>query len=311
MMINRFITLLAHWKHIIVWVAAVTFIVLLGLLIAEYRYFKNQAETMIALQTEYKNHIMATKRLLQGSTLVQNSADTASADEKKNESGENNFLILNRSLDHGKKVSASFCKRSGMSDLYAKMPQFEWVEYTDWVLSKHEQENKKAARKKRVFRRPKLIDHNQMISSDYHNARAVFQGKKIFSWPIDPKHFWLSSLFGPRKKPNGTWGFHYGLDMAAIRGTPVHAAASGIVVEAYADKGFGKTILLSHNSQFQTRYAHLDKILIKPGQTIERGQLIGRVGRTGNVRGRYDGSHLHFEVNSFGKRLNPIHLLRS
>lgn len=83
MMINRFITLLAHWKHIIVWVAAVTFIVLLGLLIAEYRYFKNQAETMIALQTEYKNHIMATKRLLQGSTLVQNSADTASADEKK------------------------------------------------------------------------------------------------------------------------------------------------------------------------------------------------------------------------------------
>lgn len=293
------------------WIAAGVFIVLLGFLIAEYRYFKNQAETMIALQTEYKNNIMATKRLLQGSTLVQNSADTASADEKKkNESGDNNFLIINRGLDHGKQVSAAFCKRSGMSDMYAKMPQGEWVEYTDWVLNKREQESQKAVRKKRVFRRRKTIEPHQLISSDYQNARAVFQGKKIFSWPIDPRHFWLSSLFGPRKKPNGTWGFHFGLDMASIRGTPVHAAAAGVVIEATIDKGYGKTIVLSHNSQFQTRYAHLDKILVKQGQSVERGQLIGRVGKTGAVRGRYDGSHLHFEVNSFGKRLNPLYLLR-
>ena len=88
---------------------------------------------------------------------------------------------------------------------------------------------------------------------------------KIFSWPIDPSRFWPSSLYGPRKNPSG-WRFHHGLDMAAIKGTPVKAAAPGEITEAGWDAhGRGKMILVTHGNQYQTRYAHLDKILVSVG----------------------------------------------
>ena len=128
----------------------------------------------------------------------------------------------------------------------------------------------------------------------------------IFAWPITRKQFWLSSPFGPRKKPNGTRGFHYGIDMAAVRGTPVKAAGPGVVIEACYMSGYGNTIVISHNKKFKTRYAHLAKIMVRRGQTVEQGAIIGKVGDTGSVRKRgKDASHLHFEVSVFGKQVNP------
>jgi len=134
----------------------------------------------------------------------------------------------------------------------------------------------------------------------------------FFVLPINRGIFWLSSPFGPRKKNNGLWGFHHGIDMAATKGTAVHAAASGTVLEAGESGGYGKTVVLVHNKKFKTRYAHLDSILVKSGQTVKEGMAIGRVGATGNVRKRRggDGSHLHFEVAAYGKPVNPFYYLR-
>jgi murein DD-endopeptidase MepM/ murein hydrolase activator NlpD len=133
----------------------------------------------------------------------------------------------------------------------------------------------------------------------------------VFSWPIDRSRFWLSSFFGPRRKKNGTMGFHYGIDMAALKGTSVMAAAPGTVVEARYDAGYGNTIVLAHNGKYKTRYAHLDSIFVKVGQRVQRGSLIGTVGNTGYVRSAFgkDPSHLHFELYMFGKKVNPMHFL--
>src|ERR1051325_11399402 len=81
-----------------------------------------------------------------------------------------------------------------------------------------------------------------------------------FAWPIDRSQFWLSSPYGPRRNPNRTRGFHWGIDMAAIKGTTVSAVASGTVVEAGFNKGYGNTIVIKHNDKYRTRYAHLHRI---------------------------------------------------
>ncbi len=142
---------------------------------------------------------------------------------------------------------------------------------------------------------------------------SVMDGKRdiYFAWPIENSQFWLSSFFGPRKQPSGAWGFHYGIDMAALKGTPVKAAYAGMVVEATHGAGFGKTVVVMHNNKYKTRYAHLNTILVRIGQKVEQGEIIGKVGDTGIVRSKSgrDPSHLHFEVYKFGKRVNPMYYL--
>lgn len=127
-----------------------------------------------------------------------------------------------------------------------------------------------------------------------------------FTVPLERGTFWLSSPFGPRRKKNGVWAFHYGLDMAAPHGTPVKAVAHGVVIEACRSRGFGNTVVVSHSNKVQTRYAHMSRIDVIVGETVEQGQRIGRVGNTGNTRGR-NGVHLHIEVLLYGKRVNPLY----
>ncbi len=132
-----------------------------------------------------------------------------------------------------------------------------------------------------------------------------------FAWPIEQSKFWISSFFGPRKLPNLTWKFHYGLDMASVKGTPVRAAADGVVTQAtMASSGYGNTIVIAHGSKYKTRYAHLDAILVCVGQKVKTGDCIGKVGDTGFIRkSGKDGSHLHFEVYLFSKKIDPLTVL--
>lgn len=142
-----------------------------------------------------------------------------------------------------------------------------------------------------------------------HDAWKKKRQHPIFSWPVDPKDFWVSSPFGPRRKPNGTWALHAGVDLAACRGTPVRASREGRVIKATYSSGYGNYILIEHSKKYQTRYAHLDKILVRVGQSVCAGDYIGRVGSTGFVRrSRWgsSGSHLHFEVYVYGKAKNPF-----
>lgn len=103
----------------------------------------------------------------------------------------------------------------------------------------------------------------------------------------------ISSVFGWRKHPlTGDRRFHAGIDIAAASGTPVLAAYSGQVEIADWVSGYGVTVILNHNSAQQTLYGHMSEVFVRPGQWVERGTVIGRVGSTGNSTG----PHLHFET---------------
>lgn len=118
-------------------------------------------------------------------------------------------------------------------------------------------------------------------------------------WPV--KGF-VGSNFGGRPDPiRGHAEFHEGIDICAPYGSPVQASADGLVVFAGWKSGYGHTIEISHESGLLTRYGHLSKILVKPGQQVKRWQKIGAVGTSG----RTTGSHLHYEVRRDDRPLNP------
>jgi murein DD-endopeptidase MepM/ murein hydrolase activator NlpD len=95
---------------------------------------------------------------------------------------------------------------------------------------------------------------------------------------------------------------HTGVDWAADRGTPVVAAASGEVVEARRRGAYGNTILIDHGGGYQTLYAHLLEFSVSPGDCVEFGTIIGKVGSTGLVAGPL----LHFEVHENGQPVDPL-----
>jgi len=110
--------------------------------------------------------------------------------------------------------------------------------------------------------------------------------------------------FGMRRHPiYGIWKLHEGTDFTAKRGTPIHATGDGIVEEVHSSKrGYGNQILINHGFGYKTRYAHLSKFLVKEGQKIKRGDIIGLVGNTGLSTG----PHLHYEVRKNGRAIDPI-----
>jgi murein DD-endopeptidase MepM/ murein hydrolase activator NlpD len=121
-------------------------------------------------------------------------------------------------------------------------------------------------------------------------------------------HFSFSSGFGVRYDPfNGNMAMHAGIDMAGPIGEPIYASADGVVDRAGVAGGYGNLIELDHGKGIQTRYGHLSAILVHPGQRVQRGEMIGRMGSTG----RSTGSHLHYEVRIDGRAVNPVPFLQS
>jgi murein DD-endopeptidase MepM/ murein hydrolase activator NlpD len=95
---------------------------------------------------------------------------------------------------------------------------------------------------------------------------------------------------------------HAGVDLAAPRGTPVYATGDGVVTKAGRESGYGNVVHVQHELGFETVYAHLSSISVRPGQLLSRGARIGGMGSTG----RSTGSHLHYEVRASGKPVNPM-----
>ncbi|MGQ9654707.1 MAG: peptidoglycan DD-metalloendopeptidase family protein [Thermodesulfobacteriota bacterium] len=120
---------------------------------------------------------------------------------------------------------------------------------------------------------------------------------------IWPTQGWLTCGFGYRQSPfTGLREFHRGVDVSAKPGTPVIAPADGLVVETGNDPDYGNIIRLDHGLGYKTFYAHLSETVVKKGQRVHRGQMIGNVGNTG----RSTGPHLHYEVHLNGTAMNPL-----
>jgi murein DD-endopeptidase MepM/ murein hydrolase activator NlpD len=118
----------------------------------------------------------------------------------------------------------------------------------------------------------------------------------------------ISGVYGSQRILNGKpkWP-HYGIDIAAKKGTPIKSSGSGIVTMAENDLYYtGGTIIMDHGHGVSTIYSHLETILVSVGDKVEQGNIIGTVGSTG----RSTGPHLDFRVNWFQTRLDPMSLLQ-
>ena len=120
------------------------------------------------------------------------------------------------------------------------------------------------------------------------------------SWPL---HGQITSRFGV---PRGRRSHHSGLDIDGEKGEPIQAAAAGRVREAGRGGRYGKYVLIDHGDGLQTLYAHASRLLVKRGQRVEVGDEVALVGQSGNARG----THLHFEVRSNGRTVDPLPFLR-
>jgi murein DD-endopeptidase MepM/ murein hydrolase activator NlpD len=117
-----------------------------------------------------------------------------------------------------------------------------------------------------------------------------------------------TSGFGYRNDPfTRRTALHTGLDFRGEHGAPARATAGGTVVAAERDGGYGNMVEIDHGNGVATRYAHLSAILVLPGQTVEAGAVVGRVGSTG----RSTGPHLHYETRINDEPIDPQRFLRA
>jgi murein DD-endopeptidase MepM/ murein hydrolase activator NlpD len=122
-------------------------------------------------------------------------------------------------------------------------------------------------------------------------------------WPVGGL---LSSGYGWRRDPiTGQRAYHDGIDISAPPGRPVQATASGVVAKVLQYGGLGRAVYLSHGFGMTTVYGHMSRVLVRPGQRLERGDPVGLVGNTG----RSTGYHLHYEVQLEGRSTNPLPFL--
>lgn len=122
-------------------------------------------------------------------------------------------------------------------------------------------------------------------------------------WPVSGT---ITDEFGYRKDPfTRKTKYHTGLDIGTDYGKSIKAAASGKVIDVYYVYGTGNTVKISHGNGIVTLYGHCSKILVKEGQTVEKGEVIAKVGSSG----RSTGPHLHLEVQIYGTPVDPLQYL--
>ncbi len=163
----------------------------------------------------------------------------------------------------------------------------------------------------------KLIQQERAVQAELRKAEeqyaaqiAALQNNGAWYWPL-PGRYKLSSLFGGRRDPfTGRPSNHTGVDVPAVSGTEIHAAQGGVVTLSQTNRyatTYGYYCIISHGNGKSTLYAHMKSApLVKVGQTVSKGQVIGYVGSTG----RSTGPHLHFELRIDGVRADALTLYK-
>lgn len=155
---------------------------------------------------------------------------------------------------------------------------------------------------RRLYLESVSLDELQQLSRNKEQLSTAIPAL----WPIDRTRLKSIDHFGWRTHPlYKRTIFHKGLDLGCDVGNVVFATGDAVVVsvDSRASRvGYGRQILLDHGFGYKTRYAHLNKVLVKPGDKVVRGQVIGESGRSGGVTG----PHLHYEVLRAGQPVNPI-----
>jgi murein DD-endopeptidase MepM/ murein hydrolase activator NlpD len=160
---------------------------------------------------------------------------------------------------------------------------------------------KLSAKQERKYSSPDTAREYRLIGAalDLVSEQRYWQGN--FLKPVQGR---ISTAYGLQRYVNGHFDYrHKGVDLAAPRGTPVQAAADGVV--SLADDSFllhGQTVIVDHGQGVATLYLHLSRILVTPGESVQQGQVIGEVGDSGVATG----PHLHYGVYVYHEAVDPF-----
>lgn len=136
-------------------------------------------------------------------------------------------------------------------------------------------------------------------------AEKTSSASSGFKWPVSVKR--ITSGFGKRSSPGGVGSTnHQGIDIGSSQGDPIHAAASGTVIFAGTNGGYGYCVMIDHGKGITTLYGHQSRIAVSKGQQVNQGDVIGYVGSTGHSTG----PHLHFGIMLNGNYVNPLHYVQ-
>lgn len=141
------------------------------------------------------------------------------------------------------------------------------------------------------------------------NANGSYDTSSSWAWPLGSASCYISSHYGYRNPSISGWGFHGGTDITGggIHGKPVYATKAGKVITAVtSNSGYGIYVLIDHGNGYSSLYAHMSARYVNTGDTVKKGQMIGRVGSTGNSTG----PHLHFEIRVYGEKKNPMNYVK-
>ena len=222
--------------------------------------------------------------------------------------GDNFFKIMTRTntdIDTLSSVNSLSSPQDIREGMIMFIPSMRGI-YDDEDMPNSEKSRKRLAKKYNMPEELFVFD-SEYRSEWFVPGRTLGRIEKSFFYGLafsPPIHSgYKSSGFGVRKDPfTKKKTFHGGIDIAALKGTNVFASADGEILLAKKKGGYGKLVVIKHLHGYETRYGHLDKILVKKGQKVKKNDVIGKVGNTG----RATGYHLHFEVSRFKKNQKPI-----
>jgi len=154
------------------------------------------------------------------------------------------------------------------------------------------------------------IEKITFLGAKDDGSSTVFTEKDLkssFLWPL--KKIYVTSPYGFRNDPfhRVKIAFHHGIDLAGATGDYILSSNYGKVIYAETNGGYGLMVIISHKNNISTVYGHLDKISVKVGTYVRRGEVIGEVGSTG----KSTGPHLHFEIRKNNRSVDPIFFIES
>lgn len=149
---------------------------------------------------------------------------------------------------------------------------------------------------------------DQSVSSLDEIGQILNSQKSLLSdiptmWPLKGVQGYVTAVFGPSIHPfSGQWYLHKGVDIAYGYGVPIIATANGKVLEQDYDDGYGNFVVIRHKYGFYTKYGHMQRTYVRPGQEISQGDVLGTMGNTGLSTG----PHLHYEVRIGSQVVDPV-----
>lgn len=242
--------------------------------------------------------------------------DKAELEKNREEMEQTEQELAAKSAEADKLLQDLMIIAGDLEDLHNRFEKEE-EDFLDQIAQKEQEYNnqlkaEKEASKKASQQASREASKQASISSSKHQATAPTGGSSSNTgtdnpsgvvWLVPCTYTRVTSPFGYRWHPTtGEWSMHKGVDLSASKGTPIYATRSGVVSWATYHSTAGNYVGINHQDGYSSVYMHMTNYVVKAGQYVTAGQLIGYVGSTG----RSTGPHLHFGISYNGSYVNPM-----